>query len=73
MYAPVLSPSPSWIRLPSALRSNRCYDRSTFYGYNARLSVMSMYYVAKRTRVPSRLISSAVGLVQTSETRCAMF
>src|SRR5947207_3335218 len=24
----------------------------------------------KRTRVPSRLISSAVGLVQTSETRC---
>ena len=38
--------------------------------FDATSSSVARPLIGKRTTVPSRLISSAVGLVQTSETRC---
>ncbi len=70
---------PYWAScMPSTTRSN--WPGSTSSGvvaesepgsfFDAMSSSDSRPLIGKRTTVPSRLISSAVGLVQTSETRC---
>ena len=56
--------------MPGSTSSGVVADSAPGSCFDAMSSSDSRPLIGKRTTVPSRLINSAVGLVQTSVTRC---